>query len=376
MFAKRYATKLKQQQDAGLFRKPHDIQGRQGKYILTDKGEKLNFSSNDYLGLGVSPALKEIVSRNFSRYGTASSSSRLVTGNYTMIQEAEKAYADYFGYDDAIFFPSGYQANIGIISTFFEPGDLIIYDKHIHSSSVKGILLSGTEFSGYNHNSMSHLEKRLNKCGIEQAAVVTESLFSMDGDILPVLNFGKIKKKYGFLSIVDEAHAFGAVGNKGTGLARGVADIAVGTFGKALGLFGAFVLLPGGFKEYLMNFSSPLIYSTTLPEAHAASAMEILPLISKAGKGRAHLREISQYMKRCLTESGFKVDGDAHILGVQIGDEKQAAQLAAGLLEKGIFVFPARYPTVPLGRAILRVSMTALMTKEDVEFFVEMLKVV
>ncbi|MCG8552584.1 MAG: 8-amino-7-oxononanoate synthase [Desulfobacterales bacterium] len=376
MFAQHYADKLKQQMGAGLFRKLYDIQGREGKYIFTDNRKKLNFSSNDYLGLGVSKTLKEIVSKNFLQYGTSSSSSRLVTGNYTIIQEAEKAYADYFGYDDAIFFPSGYQANLGIMSAFFQPGDLIIYDKHIHNSSVNGIRLSGAEFSGYNHNSMSHLEKRLDKRGGERTAVVTESLFSMDGDILPVLGFGKTKTKYGFLSIVDEAHAFGAVGEKGTGLAKGVADIAVGTFGKTLGFFGAFVLLPGEFKNYLMNFSSPLIYSTALPEAHAASALEILPLISDAGNKRRDLKKISQYMKHCLSETGLQVNGDAHILTIQIGDEKKAVEFAAALFEKDIFVFPARYPTVPLGKAVLRVSMTALMTKEDVEFFVEMITLV
>ncbi len=374
MFAERYANKLKQQQKTGLYRTPHKIKGRDGKYVFIGDQKVLNFSSNDYLGLGASEVLKEIVSKNFAKFGTSSSSSRLVSGNYEMIQKAEKAYAEYFGYEDALFFPSGYQANIGVMSTFFESSDKIIYDKHIHNSSVKGIILSGAEFSGYNHNAMSHLEKRLDKSSQDQIGVVTESLFSMDGDFLGVKDFANLKGKYKFLSIIDEAHSFGALGENGTGLATGIADIAVGTFGKALGLFGAFVLLPKAFKDYCMNFSSPLIYSTTLPEAHAASAFDILSLVAEAEGKRVHLRDISGYMKKCLGQEGFNVAGDAHILAIDIGDEKRAAELSMDLFKKNVFVLPARYPTVPIGKAILRISMTALITEEDVDYFVENLK--
>ncbi len=371
MFAERYANKLKQQQKTGLFRNPHKIKGRDGKYVFIGDQKVLNFSSNDYLGLGASEVLKEIVSKNFAKFGASSSSSRLVSGNYEMIQKAEKAYAEFFGYEDALFFPSGYQANIGIMSTFFEPCDKIIYDKHIHNSSVKGIILSGAEFSGYNHNAMSHLEKRLDKSSQDQVGVITESLFSMDGDFLHVQDFSKLKEKYNFLSIVDEAHAFGALGENGTGMAKEVADIAIGTFGKALGLFGAFVLLPKTLKDYCMNFSSPLIYSTTLPAAHATSALDILTLLVQAEEKREHLRKISGYMKKCLEQEEFNVAGDAHILAIDIGNEKRAAELSRDLFKENIFVFPARYPTVPMGKAILRVSMTTLITEADVEYFVE-----
>ncbi len=149
--------------------------------------------------------------------------------------------------------------------------------------------------------------------------------------------------------------------------------MAVGTFGKAFGYFGAFALLPSGFKEYLFNFSSPLIYSTTLPEAHAASALDLLEIISRSEKEREALSTVSALMKEELRKS-FTVTGDAHIVAVEIGDEALSAVVSARLFEKGIFVFPARFPTVPLGKAILRISLTALHTKEDTQTFAAALK--
>ncbi|MGC9976809.1 MAG: pyridoxal phosphate-dependent aminotransferase family protein [Syntrophales bacterium] len=374
MFAERFLSRLMLQQQAGLYREPPEVKIRDGKYLSIEGRRVLNFASNDYLGLGVSKELRQRAARNFEKYGTSSSSSRLVSGNYAIINEAEKEYASYFGYGDAIFFPSGYQANLGILSTILEPGDTVIFDKHIHASSVKGMSMSGARFLGYNHNSMSHLGRRLEVCGGQQVAVLTESLFSMDGDLLDVNGLEKLKERCRFLTIVDEAHAFGVIGSGGRGIACPVADIAVGTFGKALGLFGAFVLLPFGFKEYLLNFSSPLIYTTTLPEAHAATAIDILEIVERSEDRRNHLRDVSQFLKEGLRLGGFRVTGNAHILALEIGDEAKAANMARKLLQKNIFVLPARYPTVPLHRSILRISITALHDEDDVKTFINCVK--
>ncbi len=362
------------QRQAGLYRDPPEVDRRTGKVILIGGREVLNFSSNDYLGLGSSPEIAEKVASSFYRYGASSSSSRLVSGNYRLIREAERTYADYFGYDDALFFPSGYQANIALISTLLEKGDTALFDKHIHASSVKGTMMSGASFYGYNHSSLSHLEKRIKDTGGRQNAVITESLFSMDGDLLNVTGLKTLKDRYGFMTIVDEAHSFGALGEKGRGIARPVADIAVGTFGKALGLFGAFVLLPDGFKEYLFNFASPLIYTTTLPEAHAAAALEILNVVETEEEKRIRLGDISAFMKESLIGEGFRVAGDAHILALKIGEEERTSALSHRLLEKNIFILPARYPTVPRGSAILRIGMTALHEERDVKMFIKNLK--
>jgi 8-amino-7-oxononanoate synthase len=376
MFEKRFKERLQMQREAGLYRNPPEVEERDGKYLAVHGRKVLNFASNDYLGLGASKRLRERVSENFRKYGTTSSSSRLVCGHYSMISRAEKAYARHFGYEDALFFPSGYQANLGVVSAFFGRGDTVVFDKHVHASTVKGMALSKAEFLGYRHNSMSHLRKRLEARKEEQVGLLTESLFSMDGDLLDLDGIRNLKETYGFLAVVDEAHAFGAIGDGGRGIGRSVADIAVGTFGKAFGLFGAFVLLPEGYKEYLFNFSSPLIYSTTLPEAHAASALDALAIVTESEDERQVLHENSRLMKETLRSEGFRVSGDAHIVAVELGDEGKAARVARTLFETGIFAFPARYPTVPLGKAILRISMTALHTKDDVAFFVETLKAV
>ena len=374
MFANKYRQRLISQKRAGLFRDPPLLGKREGKHLFIDGRKILNFSSNDYLGLGDSEVIREKAARNFLKYGSSASSSRLVCANYDIVREAESEYARYFGYDEALFFQSGYQANLAIISTFFDKNDIVIFDKHIHASSIKGIMLSGSHFIGYKHGSADHLEKRLLKFPHGSTAVLTESLFSMDGDIPDFEIIEKLKNRYKFLIIVDEAHAFGAIGSGGRGLAGNIADIALGTFGKALGFFGAFALLPEGFKSYLFNFASPLIYSTSLPPAHAATALDILKILENSEYLRDRLAQNSELIKARLAAEEFKVYGDAHIVAVEIGDEKKTWEISRRLLEKGIFVFSARYPTVPLGKSILRLSMAAVHEPEDIDYFVENLK--
>ncbi len=373
MFNERFTKKLKQQKKTGLYRNPPKISKREGKYLYIGKNEMINFASNDYLGFGSIDYVKKIIAANFEKYGSSSSSSRLVTGNFCTMREAEKIYADYFGYEDAVFFPSGYQANLGLLSTLFDNDDKIIFDKHIHASSVKGISLSGAEFTGYKHNNLSHLEKKLINAEDKSKAVVTEALFSMDGDYTDFKAINILKSKYNFICIADEAHSYGAVGDKGKGVSSGVADIGVGTFGKAFGLFGAFVLLPKLYREYLVNFASPYIYTTSLPEAHAAATIEILQLIEQADDKREHLQNISKFAKTTLEARGFKVAGDAHILAIEIGDEEKTVKITKELQKKNIFTFPARFPTVPLGRAIIRLSLTSLHSKEDILYLCEAL---
>jgi 8-amino-7-oxononanoate synthase len=349
------------------------IDRREGKYVFSNGARLLNFASNDYVGLGSSEVLRHKVARNFERYGASSSSSRLVSGNYALIKQAEAAYAQHFGYEDALFYPSGYQANLGVLSTLFQPDDTVVFDKHIHASSVKGLVLSGAKVQGYNHSSFAHLERRL-RYSIGPVGVVTESLFSMDGDCLDCEAMQALRKRYEFLCIVDEAHAFGAIGSGGRGLAPAVADVAVGTFGKALGLFGAFALMSSELKSYLLNFSSPQIYTTTLPEAHAASALEVLDLIGGAEAKRRHLHDLARYFAQVIKARGFSINGDAHIKAVEVGDEQTAVEMARKLYGSGLFILPARYPTVPLQKAILRVSLTALHQREDVDLLADNLE--
>jgi len=374
MFNQRIADRLTLQKQTGLYRLPPVIDRRSGKTVFLDGEPYLSFASNDYLGLADTSVFRDILKRNIDRFGTSSSSSRLVTGNFRLIQEAERSLAAHFGYEAALIYPSGFQANMGLLSTLFEAGDTVFVDQRIHASSVKGMLLSGADMIGYRHGNLDHLGKRLEKRDVSQAAVITESLFSMDGNLLDVMKLGQLKNRYGFLSIVDEAHSFGALGPEGKGIAGDVADIAVGTLGKAFGLFGAFLLLPQLFKDYLMNFSAPLMFTTSLPPSHAGAVMDILEIVRNANQEREKLAEISAVMKESLAGAGFCVLGDAHILGVEIGDEELAARISMKLKGKGILVFPARYPTVPLHHAMLRISMTTFHDRDDVSHFVRSLR--
>lgn len=373
MFAQRYRLKLNLTRQNGLHRDPPLIEKRQGKYLLSGGRRLINFAGNDYLGLGASERLRRKVAANFEKYGSSASSSRLSSGNFQVLNEAEKVYADYFGYADALFYPSGFQANLGLLATLFEPGDAVVFDKHIHASSVKGLTLSGADLFGFAHNRTGHLEKRLQTIR-RQAAVVTESLFSMDGDCLDRGAYLSLKQKYDFFCIVDEAHALGVLGPGGKGIAGGLADAAVGTLGKSFGLFGAFILLPAGIKDYLLNFCVPQIYTTTLPEAHAASALDALDIIAGYDAQRYALAHMSHWMKAGLQRAGFAVDGDAHIMTVHIGEEQAARDIARTLFQRGYCVLAARYPTVALGKAILRLSLTAEHTQEDVSGFINALK--
>ena len=202
MFSLRFRQKLLIQQQNGLFRNPPTIDRREGKFVFSNGSRLLNFASNDYLGLGVSHELRRKVARNFERFGSSSSSSRLVSGNFQLLNQAEDAYAQYFGYPAALFFPSGYQANLGVLATLFESGDRVMFDKHIHASSVKGLTLSGATLHGYNHGSFSHLETRLAGSD-DPVGVITESLFSMDGDCLDCDTLRQLKRTHGFFCIVD-----------------------------------------------------------------------------------------------------------------------------------------------------------------------------
>ncbi len=369
-YTQRMTDRLINQKKQGLYRHPPTVVARTGRLIQVGQRQLLNFASNDYLGLGASTQLAQRVAQNFDKYGASASSSRLVSGYYSAIEEAEAALAEYCGYNSALIYPSGYQCNLGVIATLFEKGDTVFGDKHIHASSVAAIKLSGARFYGYNHNCMDHLKRRLTTTASSWAAILTESLFSMDGDLLNIEELASIKIDHDLLVLVDEAHALGVMGENGRGLSRPVADLAVGTLGKAFGLFGAFALLTTTFREYLINFSAPLIYTTSLPEAHGASILAALDMVIAANDRRQRLAEVTTALHTRLCESGFDVGGDAHIISVKVGSELKATAMCQHLFEKGLFVFSARFPTVPLNQAILRISMTAMHTHDDVNALV------
>ncbi|GAB6163870.1 8-amino-7-oxononanoate synthase [Desulfothermus naphthae] len=369
-----YKRLLKVQKESHLLRKPEIICNRQGKYVDAGKKRLINFASNDYLGLCSDKKIKQIFSKNFQKYPCSSSSSRVVCGNYSVVLEAEKNFADFFGYEDCLFFQSGFQANLALMSTIFLKNQSVLADKHIHASSIMGLKLGGVPFKTYNHNKISHLRKRLDKLNGKSCWVITESLFSMDGDVLDVDNFFKLKEEFGFFSVVDEAHSVGAMGKEGRGITTGRADIVVGTFTKAFGFFGAFILLPSVLKEYMFNFAAPLIYSTALPPAHAACAIEILDVVKDFEDRRWYLQELSLFARENLKTAGIPFVGESYLLSINIGNESLAQEVARELFSRNYMVFCSRHPTVPLGKSILRLSLCYFHTDKDIDKFVKNLQ--
>ncbi len=363
-FIQRLKSDVAARRQSGLGRELLPVTGHQGASVILDGRTHLNFSSNDFLGLAQDTDMAEKLARLCRSFGSGSGASRLVTGTTRSTLEAEQALAEYFGYESCLILGSGFMANLTLIATLFSEKDTLLLDKRAHASTVAGVRHSRAQFHTFRHNRMSHLRKLLETHPAQ--AVLTESLFSMDGDSPDFNAIKSLKDEFGFLCIVDEAHAFGVLGDGGRGLAQEVADIAVGTLGKAFGMFGAFVLCPAAVREHLIHFGQGFIYTTALPPWHGDMVLAMLERVGQSGVQREHLRRLGDLAREELPKTGLRVSGNAHILSLEVGDENRCQHLATRLREEGILVFAARYPTVPLGQAILRVCLTAEHDATDV----------
>jgi len=359
----RLGAEIQARRQAGLGRELLPVTGRHGAKVVLDGHELLNFSSNDFLGLAQDREMAETLAGFCRRWGCGAGASRLVTGTTSSTLEAEQALADHFGYESGLILGSGFLANLTLIATLFSEKDTLLLDKRAHTSTVAGVRHSRARFHTFRHNRLSHLRKLLESHPAQ--AVLTESLFSMDGDSPDFQTLKNLKEEFKFFSVVDEAHAFGVLGDRGKGLGREAADVAVGTLGKAFGMFGAFILCPAIVREHLIHFGQGFIYSTSLPPWHGDLVLAMLDRVGRSEPKRAHLRELGALARRELAASGLRIGGDAHILAIEVGDEELCRRLAARLREAGILVFAARYPTVPLGRAMLRVCLTSEHTGAD-----------
>ena len=363
-FIQRLKNEVAARRQAGLGRELLPITGHHGARVILDGRSHLNFSSNDFLGLAQDADMAEKLAELCRRLGSGSGSSRLVTGTTRSTLEAEQALAEYFGYESCLILGSGFMANLTLIATLFSEKDTLLLDKRAHASTVAGVRHSRAGFHTFRHNRMGHLRKLLEAYPAQ--AVLTESLFSMDGDSPDFTTVKRLKDEFGFLCIVDEAHAFGVLGDGGRGLAGGVADVAVGTLGKAFGMFGAFILCPAVVREHLIHFGQGFIYTTALPPWHGDMVLTMLERVRQCGEQREHLRRLGDVAREELAKTGLRTGGSAHILSLEVGDENRCHRLATKLREEGILVFAARYPTVPLGQAILRVCLTAEHDVADV----------
>jgi 8-amino-7-oxononanoate synthase len=340
----------------------------------------INLCSNDYLGLATDPRLKQAVLDAVARADSAGATgSRLLSGNSREWEELESCFAEFAGTEAALYFGSGYAANLGLLSSLLKPGDVIFSDARNHASLIDGIRLARAEKVIYPHGDMRFLEHalRAHAGGAGARLIVTESVFSMEGDVAPLAELLRLAKDFGAELVLDEAHAIGVCGPRGRGVAaemgieRDVLAI-VHTCGKALASAGAFVCCSNALRDFLVNHARTFIFTTAMPPYLAGQIRAAVDLAREAESERIHLREIAALLRDGLAAAGINFGASAtHIVPVLLGSNQTALHVASELQRKGFAVRAIRPPTVPPGTARLRISLTGKITREDVRLLVD-----
>lgn len=378
-----YAEQLDQLKQQGNFRQ-FTANQQQGKWITIQDRSMLNLASNDYLGLATDLHLREefLDTLKIERALFSSSSSRLLTGNFAEYEQFENSLSKAFG-RAALLFNSGYHMNIGILPALADSKTIILADKLVHASMIDGIRLSNAQYVRYRHNDLQHLEQLLQKYHqdeqIERIIVVTESIFSMDGDETDLAALAQLKQRFAKTMLyVDEAHAIGVRGEQGLGCAEqyGVLDqidFLVGTFGKAIASVGGYIICDSIIRDYLINKMRPLIFSTALPPISMAWSDFIFNKVLNMQQQRQHLAEISQYLQQAVIAKGFSSPSSSHIIPIILGESQAAIEKARYVQQQGFYAMPVRPPTVPQNSSRLRISLTALVQKNELQQLVECL---
>ncbi|WP_174493191.1 8-amino-7-oxononanoate synthase [Acinetobacter sp. Marseille-Q1623] len=358
---------------------------QQDRYIIIHDQKMLNLASNDYLGLGSNIHLREQFfdeTPNTARW-MSSSSSRLLTGNFPEYEQLEASLSQVFHGRSALLFNSGYHMNIGILPALADSKTLILADKLIHASMIDGIRLSTAKYVRYRHNDLVHLTQLLQKYhaddAFERIIIVTESIFSMDGDETDLAELVRIKKQFSKVMLyVDEAHAIGVRGEHGLGCAEqygviGEIDLLVGTFGKAMASIGGYLICHQVIRDYLINSMRPLIFSTAQPPICIAWTDFIFKKVLHLNAERQHLQQLSQYLQQAVQAKGFDCPSTSHIVPVIIGESTKTVGKAKALQNAGFYIMPVRPPTVPQNSSRLRISLTAQIQQTDLHQLIDLL---
>lgn len=366
------AAKLAEVERDGLYRQLRSVNGAQDGVVTLEGREVLLLSSNNYLGLANHPALKRAAREAIEHYGCGAGASRLISGNMALHQELEQRLALLKKTETALVFPTGYHANIGAISALMGPEDTILSDALNHASIIDGCRLSHAHVQVFRHCDMTHLAQLLAACPRSgQRLIVTDSVFSMDGDVAPLADIVTLARRYDAWVMVDEAHATGVFGAHGAGVVEELGlesevEIQMGTLGKALGGFGAYVAGSRELIAWLINRARSFIYTTGMPPAVAASALAALDLVAHEPERRQRLWRNARFLQEGLTRLGYTLGPTrSPILPVLIGDAQAAMALANALLRRGIFAHGIRPPTVPEGTSRLRVTPMATHAHEQ-----------
>jgi 8-amino-7-oxononanoate synthase len=339
----------------------------------------INFSANDYLGLSQHPALIAAAQTYTQRYGTGAPASRLVTGTYSIHQHLEKQLADACGREAALLFSSGFQANSTLLPTVVDASAVVLCDRLIHNSLLQGILASRARFIRYRHNDLDHLRsllERVSQRTYSRIVIVSETVFSMDGDRCDVDALVQLAQTYNAILYLDDAHALGVMGKEGMGLATTHAgvDLVVGTFGKAFGAFGAFVVCSQKLRDYFVNYCPGLIYTTALPPAVIGAVTAALELLPGLTAERNRLSQYGEKLRLHLQHLGYPTgNSQSQIVPLIVGDEEKTLQLSQWLKDHGILATAIRPPTVESGTARIRFTVSSQHTAAHLDQLIKTL---
>jgi 8-amino-7-oxononanoate synthase len=363
-------NQLDELQSDHLLRRMVCIQSAQGPVVrMEDGSEKVLFCSNNYLNLAEEPRIRRAVHEAVDRYGVGSAASRLISGTMTPHAELEKRFAGFLHTEAALFFSCGWMANQSVLATLPQKGDLVVVDRLDHASIIDPIHAGPARFKTYRRNDPDRLEALLSETGYIRKYIVTESVFSMDGDTADLSTLTKLKNKHGAILIIDEAHSIGCLGPTGAGLCEhegllDKVDILVAPLGKAFGCGGAIVAGPKTVIDFMVNRARPLIYTTAPSPLIASAALAALDIVGREPQRRQQLAANSDYLRDRLRQAGFDVGSSTtHIIPLMIGKAETAIEISRELYQRGYFVSAIRPPTVPPNSSRLRISLQANHTQ-------------
>ncbi len=375
------AAELLKLDGQGLRRSLREVASAQSREVILDGRPVLNFCSNDYLGLAADPRMALAAGSVAGQRGFGAGASRLVCGNFDEHTALERDIAALKKTEAALLFSAGYMANVGIISALVGRDDAVFSDRFNHASIVDGIVLSRASMRRYPHNDMAALDALLAaETNARRKLIVTDTVFSMDGDVAPLVELAALAKRHNAWLMVDEAHAFGLFGVSGSGMAEelgvaGVVDVQMGTLSKAAGSFGAYAAGSRVLVDHLLNAARSVVFTTALPPSVAAAGRAALRIIRAEPQRRQKVLRSAGSLREALQALGLDVPpGITPIIPVMLGSADRAVRWSKALLEEGIFVSAIRPPTVPSGSARLRVTVTAAHTGSDLEHCVSAFK--
>lgn len=374
------AEALAQREARHLLRQHKVQQSACGRLAQVDGRTLLNFCSNDYLGLASDARVTAAFVAAAQQWGVGAGASHLVCGHTDLHQQLQQALAEFTGREAALLFSTGYMANMGIIQALCGRGDAVFEDRLNHASLIDGGLYSGATLQRYRHNDRVHLQELLSRSSARKKLIVSDAVFSMDGDLAPLPELAALAQQHEAWLMLDDAHGLGVLGARGAGccehfgLSAQQVPVLMGTLGKAFGAFGAFVAGSSALIDFLRNEARTAIYTTATPPAVAAAALAALQIIRQEPERRQHLQQLIAYFRAGAEELGLSLmPSHTPIQPVIVGDAERALKLSAALEQRGVLVMAIRPPTVPAGTARLRITLSAVHTRQDVALLLQAL---